>query len=126
MAEGIFRRLTRGQEAYEISSAGVSAMDGFGASYETIEVMREFGEDVSSHRRRRITPEMIRQADHIIVMEAMHRDYILNIAPDARNKIEVLGEIGIPDPIGGSREVYRQTLARIEQALRALMEDRLK
>ncbi len=122
MAEGLFREMTRENSEYAVTSAGVSAMDGFGATDETVQVMLEARIDISHHQRRRLTPEMIREADWIFVMESYHRNHALSLVPEAYDKVRLISETGIPDPIGGSRDIYRLTLSRIEEALREILE----
>ncbi|MBI2670670.1 protein tyrosine phosphatase [Candidatus Woesearchaeota archaeon] len=56
---------------------------------------------VSELAKNRISKELIEWADKIFVMENFHKDFILKIAPEARNKIEVLGIedlYGVNDP----------------------------
>jgi protein-tyrosine-phosphatase len=128
MAEGLFRKLIgpRASE-YAVSSAGISAMDGFGATTETIDVMRGEGVDVSDHQSQRLRPEMVETADKIFVMEKIHRDWILRLSPGAASKTHLLTEFApkdelagspdIPDPIRMSPNFYKNVLAVIRRCV---------
>ena len=134
MAEGLFKKMVA-QRANEftVSSAGISAMDGFGPSPETIEVMEAEGVDVAAHRSQRLRSEMVRLADKIFVMEKMHKDWILRFAPEAKSKIFLLtefhasdyseaGDADIPDPIRMSDSFYRNVLAVIRDCVTKIVE----
>ena len=131
MAEAIFRDILpadwRGR--VEISSAGTAAWDGQPASPLAVEVLRDAGIDLSRHRARMLTRDMIENADLIVAMEFYHRDTIGRIAPDAGRPILILGELDedrpspdIDDPIGGDRAVYEQTSEELRGLLTRLIE----
>ncbi len=135
MAEGIFSKMAAvNPGAFIYGSAGVSAIDGYPPTSQTIQAMKEEeGIDVSAHRSRRLTGSMIREADKIFVMEAVHRDAILRFFPEAKNKVfllkEFCGEPGagpedldIPDPIRMSDFFYKNVLYVIRDCLRKLIE----
>lgn len=106
-----------------VASAGVMAGNGMPATPEAMEAARELGGDLSGHRSRGLTPEMVAAADRVFVMTAAHgarAEALLGLgAQDGDHaKIEPLDPDGdIPDPIGGSPEVYRQTAQRIRVAI---------
>ena len=116
-----------GKFGTEVSSAGISASDGYHPTPETIEVMKREGVDVSGLRSRRLTDEMIRSADLILVMAAHHMDDIIKRVPLAASKTHILKQHGrrddsracedldISDPIGKPVEVYEHTLGEIKR-----------
>jgi protein-tyrosine phosphatase len=133
MAEGLFRKLTEARaHEFSVASAGISAMDGFPATEETIRAMAEVGVDVSGHRSRRLTYDMIRTADEIYVMEEIHRELILRIAPEAEHKVFLLTDVAgarersgyneIPDPIRMSSSFYRNVLSVIKECVGKIVE----
>lgn len=77
MAEGLMKKIVKGSVNIHISSAGVAAYEGMPASQEAILVMQKLGVDISEHKARRVTDEMLKQADFILVMEQGHTQYIL-------------------------------------------------
>ena len=134
MAEALFNKMTAGRGDVESSSAGISALDGFPASPETIKVLQdEEGLNVSRHRSRRLRAEMIETADKIFVMEQIHREAIVHAVPQAKNKVQLLAEyspeggkapqdIDIPDPIRMSGEFYRNVLSVIRGCVKRIVE----
>ena len=123
MAEGLFKRSVGENKDFAVSSAGVSAVDGFGASVPTIEVMRANGVDVSGHSSRRLTAAMVRIADHIFVMEHGHRDFIVRTWPEAREKVHLLADDKeVPDPMmmGGYEGVFHMIEGQIQKIAKTL------
>lgn len=132
MAEALFKKIWTekgpGGRALEIASAGTSAAEGAGATPTAIDVMREYGVDLSSHRARRITPEIIAGADLILTMTRNHLEAIRTMVPGAVEKIFTLkdfvglkGNTDIADPFGGDTETYRRTAAELEESLDLLV-----
>ena len=72
MAEALFRALVQGRDDYEVMSAGLSASAGDFASHHTAELLREMGIDLSKHRSRPVTKELLDQVTHIIAMGYHH------------------------------------------------------
>ncbi|MBN2453175.1 MAG: low molecular weight protein arginine phosphatase [Candidatus Omnitrophica bacterium] len=129
MAEGLMRKRLRelGKENISISSAGTSTLDGLSPTDGTIMVMKEEGIDVSGHRSRSLTADMIKKAGLILTMEESHKDEVLRIFP-AVAKTHVLKKYentdeggsaaqGIRDPIGGSIETYRAIKDEIKREI---------
>jgi protein-tyrosine-phosphatase len=129
MAEGLMKDALKelGKEDIRIGSAGVSAIDGFHPTRETIEAMKREGIDVSGFQSRSLTDEMIRDTDLILVMASHHMDDIIKRAPQAASKTHILKQYGrrddscacedldISDPIGKPMEVYEYTLGEIKR-----------
>jgi protein-tyrosine-phosphatase len=111
----------------ETFSAGTSAGHGSRATEEAREVAREKGLDLEGFRSRPLTREGVESADLILVMEPRHRTRVLNLCPSADTRTHLLGAFAggegpsseIPDPFGGTVEIYRSTLEKIEKHLRA-------
>ena len=102
-----------------IDSAGVFADIGAPATDEAIRAMQKRGIDLSGHRTKPLTDELIDMADLILVMTAAHKKLIEGMAKD---KVFTLteyagGEGDIPDPFGGDDEEYELTAAAIYDAL---------
>lgn len=113
MAMALFR--LKGTDV-KAESAGIFAQNGQPASAEAVIACQKLGADLSGHKSRRITPEIIADADIIAAMTASHKfQLLLNGCP--QEKIFTLSELtdilgDIPDPFGQSQEIYDQT-ARI-------------
>lgn len=103
-----------------IESAGIFAYIGQKASSEAIQAMKEMNIDLSSHRSKPLTDELINKADIILTMTKAHKQLIEQMAPD---KVFTLSEYAdgtqrdIIDPFGGDIEEYRQTATEIYGAL---------
>ncbi len=109
----------------QVSSAGIMAMAGTGASEETRGVLAQEGIDVAAHRAQKVTQELVDQSDIILVMESVHEDKILQLAPEVKNRLFLLKEfakindsnLNISDPAGGSLEFYQETFLTIKDAV---------
>lgn len=95
-----------------VESAGTWAEEGLPAASMACQVMAERGLDLSHHRSRRLSGEMIRAFDLILVMEDGHREALRVEFPDIADRLHLLATMagesfGIPDPFGGTLESYR-------------------
>jgi protein-tyrosine-phosphatase len=110
-AEDVARR-----EGLDADSAGLEAYAGAGPTDDAIAVARELGHDISSHRARPLTAEMVERADLVVGMTAAHVS-----ALGGRSRL--LGEADLDDPIGRGRDVYRRVYAQIERDVRKLLQE---
>jgi len=135
MSEGLLSKYLKGRNSgIKVTSAGICALQGMMASSGAIEVMIKEGIDISAHRARPVSKEMIRQADLILGMEPVHIERILNIVPEAEGKAHLLLEyaygreaganmsLWIIDPIGKPKEVYESVLMTLKEAIEKLGE----
>lgn len=102
-----------------VDSAGVFATIGECAADNAIEVMKKYDIDLSLHRTKPLTEELIDMADIILVMTDAHKMLIENMAKD---KVFTLMEYAnsegdISDPYGGDVEEYEETAQEIYDAL---------
>jgi protein-tyrosine phosphatase len=128
MAEAIFRKYLAEKAqcniddiekiGYRISSAGTIGSAGLPASPEAVAVCAAKGIDITAHRNKGLSPELIEESDLIFVMERVHRQRVLSLEPKAEVKCFLLaGDRGIPDPIGHSQEFYNYCANMIERAV---------
>jgi len=125
LASAIARKLAadRGQRDVQIDSAGTSPWEGAPASDGALLVGLERQLDLSPHRARQLTREMVQSSD-----------VILGMGPHHLERIEALGGGGksfmlteyashgasaraISDPIGAELEVYRATFEELEREI---------
>ncbi len=97
MAEALLRKMLTedlGEKAatIRIVSAGTGARSGDGAAQNAIEVMAKEGIDLRQHRARRVTPEMVTNADLVLTMTLDQKNTVLNIMPQAKYKVFTLSE----------------------------------
>jgi protein-tyrosine-phosphatase len=127
LAEAIMRRelAELGRDDFEVTSAGTGAWDGAPASEGAYLVALEHGLDLSAHRARLLTRELVQQADIILTMARHHRARVEELGGDGRTYVlgEYAGRSGpeaeISDPFGGELEVYRRTFEELEELIKA-------
>lgn len=133
MAEGyLVKRLKdMGINDAVVISSGTGAVPGLKPTEEAIQVMKEQGIDVSGYISSTLSKTHIQNADAILTMAPGHRERILEMAPEARNKTYLLREFSsktdrrsnfIDDPIGKSLEFYRETFEIIKDSIEGFLE----
>jgi protein-tyrosine phosphatase len=102
-----------------VLSAGVSAVEGQPASANAIEVLNEYGLDLSNHRSLVLNETHARFADFIFTMTRHHREKILSAWHNVDSRLCVLRKDGgdIADPIGASIATYRTCAEQIRQEI---------
>jgi len=129
MAEAIARRMLaeRGLADATVSSAGTSAWDGATASDGGLLVGMENGLDLGAHRARQLTPEIVRDADVILVMGPHHRERVEALGGEGRTWLLTeyasggRAERAVSDPFGGDLELYRTTFAELEREIQKVV-----
>jgi RpiB/LacA/LacB family sugar-phosphate isomerase len=130
MADGLLKHMLRGRNDVQVVSAGLGALDGSTATGAAIEVMAEFGIDISSHVSQPLNGDLVRQADFIFTMTRQQQDMIQALYPAAAEKTFLVREFeeagsvetrDIADPIGQPVDVYRHTRDQIRDALPSLI-----
>jgi protein-tyrosine-phosphatase len=114
--------VARHEGLVDAESAGLGAYPGDGPPVDAVEVARERGLDLSTHRARPLTIEMLDRADIVVGMTAAQVCELENRG--ARGKARLLDAADIDDPIDRGPEAYRRTYDQIETAVRALLEER--
>lgn len=129
MAAGIIRTMLN-DKFVEIKSAGTAAMDGLPASENAQTVVKEFGGDLSNHKTKYLTKELMDEADLILVMEFKHYESVLELAPEAAIKTFLLKEYKrrtkyneVSDPVGKNLEAYRNTALEMYPSLKFVAQD---
>lgn len=124
MARELFSSLGGGLESIEILSAGLFTAEGQPASPNASAVMADRGIDITDHRTRSLTEDLIKRADLILTMTKQHKEHVMAMYPQAYDKVFTLKEYAgvysdadIRDPFGGSVEDYRSCADEIYGAL---------
>lgn len=134
MAEGMFRKYLAEkldcsidlleEKGYKVSSAGTMRMAGMPASAESIEACAARGIDITGHKNRPLSTELIEESDFIFVMTEAHRQYVLALSEGVAGKCHLLaGEKEVADPIGQSQEVYNDCVQMIEDAVKKIVSE---
>lgn len=94
-------------QGVQVLSAGAFAMPGLRATPQAVEAVRPLGVDLSRHRSRTLTPELIQNADLILTMGRGHAAAVTALLPSAAARTATLDPEGdIEDPIGGDQRLY--------------------
>ena len=130
LAEAIAKRLVAasGRTDIEVSSAGTQAWDGSPASDGSLLVGMERDLDLSGHRSRQLTRDIVMENDLILVMAPSHLARVKELNPGANAHLlsgfasgESAGQT-VQDPFGGDLEAYRETADDLEHELAGLLE----
>jgi protein-tyrosine-phosphatase len=136
MAEGIARQLLeqRGlDKQIAVVSAGIAAFPGDRAAPQAIAALEEQGIDLTGHRARILTVDLVETVNLVLTMTRAHRHRILELVPTAESKVYVLKEYGqvidsaketgdIPDPIGQSLARYREVAQELREYIHKALE----
>ena len=103
-------------ERVHIDSAGTSTFAGIGAAPNTVSVLKDEGVDVSGHRGKNINRDILKRSDIIFVMEKYHRNAIISMMPEIKDRVRLLKDgADISDPIGRPIEEYKNVMAIIKE-----------
>lgn len=120
MAQGLLHRAFPDKL---VLSAGIDALVGHPADPHSIQIMREQGIDISRHRARKLTGQMVREADLILTMDGEQKRYIEKWYSMAKGKVLRSGEFGdfdIPDPYQQDMNSFRKTYRLISEGMAEL------
>lgn len=133
MAEGGLRELLRGRgiDHIDVLSAGTAVVPACPATQYAMEAAKTWNADLSRHRSRPVTKELLEEADLILAMTPSHYRHIVAILPGAVDKTYLLKKFpdpgddgdGVPDPIGGSLDIYNQSFLEIGEELGRMLPD---
>ena len=106
------------KSGFSVVSAGVSAMAGAPATEYAAKAVLSLGGNLSGHRSRPLTADLVRQADRIWTMGRGHAAWIAAMAPSAAEKTRMLDPSGdIQDPIGGDLRLYEQLAVQLKSLI---------
>jgi protein-tyrosine phosphatase len=128
MAEALLREAAaaRGLDVV-VSSAGAGAWDGAPVSEGAYLVGLENGLDLSNHRARLLTREIVRGADLILVMSGHHLARVAELGGE--DKAHLLGAYAgrepgrteVTDPFGSDLASYRNTFTELQELIGAVV-----
>ena len=130
LAEGIARReaIERGLMDFEVGSAGTSAWNGAPASDGGLLVALEHGVDLSGHRARQLTREIVQESDVILVMGPHHLERAEALGGEGKAHLLThyaahgSTDRAVSDPFGGDLEVYRATYEELEKEIKRVFD----
>ena len=132
MAEGYLNHFLGERSGKDVRavSAGTSAIPGYPPTPEAAAVMAEDAVDITAHRTRKLTGELVAEASVIVAMAESHMDAVVALDPGAVGKVYLLRDFSgaksadrnIRDPIGHSIETYRAVRDEIKKLVKNLSE----
>lgn len=75
-----------------VTSAGTYAVEGVPANNHAIEIAEEKGINLKDFHSKPITPELLNEADLILTMTNTHKQELLKLAPEVKDKVFLLKE----------------------------------
>jgi protein-tyrosine phosphatase len=121
LAEALFAaRFAEDKLDVEVSSAGLGALVNKPADPVGQALMLSRGIDVSAHRARQITPEILFCSELILTMSTEQQKQVELNHPSTCGRVHRLGKWGcydVPDPFQRPALVFEQALALIEQGV---------
>lgn len=118
MAEGLLKQRYPDKT---IGSAGLREITvGWSADPFSIRVMRENGIDISRHRARLLTNDLLKNVDLVITMEQEQSDIVKYSFPNFRGKIVRIGEYGdydVPDPYSKNIKYFQDSFDLISKGI---------
>jgi len=131
MAKGITRKLATDTKLdnVKIDSAGTGTIIGMPATDYAIAAAAHWDIDLTGHRSKPLTPELILKANLILAMASEHVEAILLYDKSAFSKSYLLkgfpqpynySQERVEDPIGGSLEQYNQTFLELDEIIRKI------
>lgn len=88
-------------------------------------LLAERGVDATTHRSRRLSRRIVRDADLILVSERDQIKAVESVDPFARGKVHLLGkweDAEIADPHGGPEADYRESCSLIERLVQGWLQ----
>lgn len=127
MAGALFQKMLRDAgiaDQWQVATAGTWAREGYPAARHAEAIMREYGLNISDHRSRMVTKELLAAADLIVTMERGQKEALTVEFPAVADRVVLLTEAirgppgwDINDPIGHPRSVFRETAQELEELL---------
>jgi L-threonylcarbamoyladenylate synthase len=113
------------KKGISIVSAGTYAMPGMRATPQAVDAVKDLGADLTRHRSRPLTVELIHQADVIYTMGGGHAQAVRSLVPSASDKIQTLDPDGdIEDPIGSDLAVYKSLAGQLSTLIQRRLDER--
>jgi len=128
MAEAILR--AKNIPNVTVKSAGIHALDGMPIA-ENARTLIEDAKMPYTNVSRSLSQEDVQWADYILTMTESHKNVLVQLFPENREKINTLKGFITPssnndvhDPFGGNLEIYRETFNELS-ALMTQLEEKL-
>jgi protein-tyrosine-phosphatase len=107
---------------WRVESAGTWGLDGDRAAPGSMAVMQGVGVDISDHRARSVSEELLREFDLVLTMENGQKEALRMEFPEYAERIYLISEMAggkrdVEDPYGGPYSGYEQAAEEIQHYL---------
>ncbi|MFF7706232.1 low molecular weight protein-tyrosine-phosphatase [Pseudomonas sp. NPDC007930] len=120
MAEAMLRQRLQGRDV-QVASAGLKACVGAGIDPNAQAVLQQAHLDGSAHRACQVSPDMLRWAELVLVMEQHHISAVVNDAPQVRGKAFLIGkwqnDQEIADPFRRPKKEFQTTYQLLSRCI---------
>jgi protein-tyrosine phosphatase len=120
MAEGFFLyQLKKNNSFKDVNSAGLNALVNYPADKNACGIMKQDGIDISQHKAKQLTFDLVKKTDLILVMTKSHLRDVTQQFQIAKEKIFLLGHwqgLEIQDPYAQSFEAFKKVYQQIKMA----------
>lgn len=121
MAEALLAKAVQEEHPeVSVSSAGLGALVGHPADPLSQELMQDKGIDISAHRARQVSPEIVFDSDLILVMSTEQQEQLEQQYPGVRGRVHRIGKwegYDIPDPFKRPKSAFEHAFILIEQGI---------
>lgn len=108
----------------KVASAGAYAASGAPMTPEAAAALSELGIVPPRHASRPVTADLIHSADAVYCMTRSHQQALLEMMPQAADKIRLLDPEGeVEDPIGAGAAVYVRCAHRLRELIRRRLDE---
>jgi len=122
MAAGLFKNFIKQRPdafAWRVESAGTWCREGLPAASMSQYVLRQRGIDISAHRSRMVSRDLLLSFNLILVMEQGHKEALRVEFPQIVRRVHMISEMinlrrNIADPMGGSVADFLETMREFD------------
>ena len=107
---------------YTVLSAGTEALPGQHASEEARVAVYDYGCSLAQHTTRPLSEKLLREADMVYALATGHLRAIEKMFPNMNDKVSLLADADIADPIGGELDDFKECARKIEAALKVALD----
>lgn len=102
MAEGLLKKMLskKGIKGVDVASCGTSALPSFKVPGVVLDLMKKEDVDLTKHKARCVTRELIDGSGMVLVMENAHKEFINMKYPQSIDKVYLLKELSGSPSIG--------------------------
>ena len=127
MAQGIAQKIASDRNMQiEALSAGLNAIPGSKVSDFSVDAVKEYNIDISSHIPTQLDFNLLNKADLVVTLTKSHKDMIIKTVPQYSDKVKAFSDFtlsdDIYDPYGADYNTYQKCASQIYDAVVKLYE----